>query len=268
MRLLPLLLACLALGGCLQADLHCVLMPDGAGKLEFEVAVHQSSLPFFIKDPLKGLDDPITMQRNLTPGLVAWGKPRVEEKDGWKRVKLRAFFEDVNYLRFYNTRADGPVRLVGFQYQPPAKQRVVRLQIDMEPELNSPIPIAKLAEGRNVQIDPDLALKFLPALKPLLGNLRMDFRLTAPGPLTRASGFGAIEGRSAHYASNRDGFLESLQRRAGALVDADSLLVENPEIRWTEDTIPEAEIKAFRAEFASARTWWGKQFPPREDQGR
>ena len=37
-----LLLSCLFLPGCLQADLHCVLMPDGAGKLEFEIGVHQS----------------------------------------------------------------------------------------------------------------------------------------------------------------------------------------------------------------------------------
>jgi len=261
-------LLCLGfLPGCLQADLHCVLMPDGSGKLEFEVGVHQRSLPFFLKDPLKGLDDPITMRRNTTTGLVAWGEPRIREEDGWKHVQLRAFFEDVNYLRFYHTRKDGPARLIAFHYQPPAPERVVDLPVDLEPELTSPIPLTKLAEGRNVQIDPDLALKFLPALRPLLGSVRMDFRLTAPGPLTRASGFGAIDGRQARYSGDRDAFLQSLQARAGALVDADSLLVDAPEIRWTEDTIPEEEVEAFRAEFAAARAWWSRQFPPKEPDG-
>lgn len=262
-----LLLSCLLLPGCLQADLHCVVMPDGSGKLEFEVGVHQASLPFFLKDPLRGLDDPVTMRRNTTVGLVAWGEPRVHEDDGWKHVQLRAYFEDVNNLRFYHTREEGPARLVGFGYQPWKPEKVVHMELDLEPELTAPIPLKRLSEGRNVQINPDLALKFLPALRPLLGNVRMVFRLTAPGPLTRASGFGKIDGRTARYEGDRDAFLLSLQERAGALVDADSLLVEHPQIRWTEDTVPDAEVEAFQAEFATAREWWAQQNPPREDDG-
>jgi len=261
LRLLPLLF----LPGCLQADLHCVLMPSGAGKLELEVAVHQASLPFFMDDPLRDLDHPQTMRRNSTPGLVAWGEPSVVEEDGWKRVTLRAFFEDVNDLRFYHTREEGPARLLAFRYLPPAGERVVRMHVDMEPELTSPIPLRRLAEGRDVHIDPDLALRFLPVLRPVLGDVRMGLRLTAPGPLVRASGFGEIDGRTAAYVTGRDAFLASLQERAGALVEADSLLVDAPEIRWSEDTVDSEEIAAFRAEFAAARRWWAEQFPPPPD---
>ena len=34
-----------------------------------------------------------------------------------------------------------------------------------------------------------------------------------------------------------------------------------------EDTITEDEVEAFHTEFAAARVWWGKQFPPKEPDG-
>ncbi len=261
----PLLLCLPAVAGCLQVDLHATLMPDASGKLELELAVHKSRLPFFLKDPLATVDDPQVLRRNTTTGIVAWGPPQRRMVDGWERVTLTAYFDDINRLRFYKTRGlDGPTRILAFRYDPPREPRVVRILADLEPELREPIPMDKLARDGAVELDPDLVRKFLPALRPLLGDVRTSLRLTAPGPLTRASGFGAIEGRHAAYLGDRDDFLTSLQASAGALVDADSLLAANPQIRWTDDASDGVNLAAFRREMRAAKRWWTEQFLPRD----
>ncbi|HEX9640160.1 MAG TPA: hypothetical protein VGB13_02480 [Candidatus Krumholzibacteria bacterium] len=245
---------CLGLGGCFQADVDALLFDDGAGKFDIFLSVHRSKLPLLLGDPLAGVGEVEDLRRYTSSGIVAWSEPQRTEADGWERVHLTAFFDDINAVRFLRLRDAAVVELLGFDYDNRARPGHLGMRVDMEPELAAPFP---LPEREGLELSPDVLRQLVGMLRPMLGDLRLSLSFEAPAQLTRASGFRQLEERTARLVADRDVVLSALQEQSGALLDVDALLGADAAIEWDAavKTLP-LKRQRFDLERQVAREWW------------
>lgn len=254
LELLFVLGLCFGLGGCFQADVGMVLFDDGAGKFDILLSVHRSKLPPMLGDPLAGVGEVEDLRRYSSSGIVAWSEPTRTQADGWERVHMTAFFDDINRVRFTRLRGEEAVELLGFDYDQGGRPGHLGLRVDMEPELADPLP---LPEREGFELSPEVLRQLVGMLRPMLSDLRLSLSLEAPAALSRASGFRMLEERTARIVAERDAVLMALQEQSGALLDVEAFLEKDAAIEWDGAiTGPALERERFDLERTAAATWW------------
>lgn len=252
--------------GCFRARVEVELFGAGDGSIGVELALDRGKIPALFGDPLAGVGTPEDLRRYDGPGIVAWAEPTRGRDDSWETLNLRAYFDDINKLRFLRERAEGEVaELLRFQYDSAERPGEIALIHDLEPELGQPLPIP---EQPGSKIDPEMMRQAVGMLKPMLGDLELSLRMHLPGEVQRAPGFHERIGRDAILRAGRDPVLRAVGERAGALLDEAAFLSEMPpRIVWQ----PAAERPAERSRHDAARLkaleWWSGQ-KERADSGR
>src|SRR5947208_2227180 len=95
----PAALVLLAFSGCMNVREEIVVMPDGSGKLTLHFAIKsKGEAAKFTEDELMS-SDPDELQDKIR-GLVALTRPTMEQKDGMVHLRLTAYFDDLNALKF------------------------------------------------------------------------------------------------------------------------------------------------------------------------
>ena len=97
--LAPLLLLLTCFSGCLKVREELTVMPDGSGRivLTFTIAAKGEAAKFTEEELMAA--DPDEIQEKIK-GLVALAKPVAEQKDGAVRLRMVAYFDDLNAVKF------------------------------------------------------------------------------------------------------------------------------------------------------------------------
>jgi len=98
-RLLIAALILPAFAGCMKVREEFVLMPDGSGRLTLIFSIEQKGdAAKFTEDEMMA-GDPDEIEGKVR-GLVALTRPTTEKKDGVVRLRMGAYFDDINAVKF------------------------------------------------------------------------------------------------------------------------------------------------------------------------
>src|SRR5678815_3867573 len=98
-RLLIAALILPAFAGCMKVREEFVVMPDGSGRLTLIFTIEQKGEAgkFTVDELMAGVPDEMESQ---VRGLVALTGLTAEKKDGVVRLRMGAYFDDINALKF------------------------------------------------------------------------------------------------------------------------------------------------------------------------
>jgi hypothetical protein len=98
-RLLIAALILPAFAGCMKVREEVLVMPDGSGRLTllFTIETKGEAAKFTEEELMAG--DPDEMESKVR-GIVAMTRPTVERKDGVVRLRMGAYFDDINAVKF------------------------------------------------------------------------------------------------------------------------------------------------------------------------
>lgn len=259
--LLPLLLGtCLLLGGCVQAEIEGVLMPDGSGHVR--LVARAASGPF--GRPLADWANPAWLAARTPPGVVAWSPPRYEKKGMHEEVELVAWFEDANQLQIFLSE-DGQAReALGFA----VRDGGLLARLGFLDYLDDPLPLpGDWSEKAGMDLSPQRLGQMKPLLHSLLRSLELQLVVRVPGPITRADGFSMVEGREARIHAGPGELIAALTERAGALCPDEAAIAGGlARVDWGPMQVAPAASERHRGQMQAAMQWWGQQDPPTADQ--
>ncbi|NUN48738.1 MAG: hypothetical protein HUU15_07925 [Candidatus Brocadiae bacterium] len=246
-RLLALLTLPFA-AGCFETDQKTTLYPDGSGKLVWTIGIKVDKGD---EDPVK--EEKIDEMAENTEGIVAWAEPRIAQEDGWVKVTLVAYFEDINAVKFrkegsedelmlsykYVRNGDGGTLAVNDAMSKDMKPRDDKKDEPQDPEAK------KFAE--------EMAKQMREAMK----GMRLAVSVKVPGAVTEAGGWNGRDGRTASLVIDDKMIFEAeddpeakkkLEALGGSLT-----------VTWAKNEVPAAELAEFRNELAAAKAAWEKR---------
>jgi hypothetical protein len=238
-RILAPALLLLAVSGCMKVREELVVMPDGSGRLTltFSIAAKGEAGKFTQAELMSG--DPDELQAKVR-GLVALTRPTLEEKDGVVRIRMTAYFDDVNALKFMDDGEGAKAKpKVEFTFRKDGEAFTLEekgnLLAEEEPE--------RRAGDAEVQ-------KFREEMFRTMFagfELRHDVRL--PGSVTVIEGFGSKDGRVATLSVGE----KELQKSADLKkVGAVSLFRAS----CGKSEVTDSEAAEFRREIEVAKAAW------------
>lgn len=237
----------LALAGCIQFEQKLTLMTDGSGKVEYTIAVKAEGGfgPGGQEDPFEDAMNPDEIEKQVK-GIVAWTLPVFEEKEGWKRVKLTGYFEDINKVQMLEGgEVEEGNREVEFAFElkqdaagstltirnPSSKQELERLK---EFDKGMPEPIRAIFKG-----------------------MKLSMEIAAPGKITEAKEF-KVDGKVARLEIGDEVIFGAMEAKEQATKRLRSLQGD-VQVRWgpADDAAARAAAE-FKKELAAAKANWPK----------
>src|SRR5436190_21152080 len=108
LKLAPLAVL-LAFSGCMKIREELLVVPDGSGLLSFTFSMSNRGDAGKITETemMQGDPDEIT---DKVRGIVAMARPSLETKDGVVRIRMTAYFEDLNALKFMDDGEGGKAK--------------------------------------------------------------------------------------------------------------------------------------------------------------
>ncbi len=187
--LAALLLALLALSGCMKVRQEFLVMPDGSGRLTltFSLKSKGETAKFTEAMLMSGDPDEIT---DKVHGLAALARPTMEEKDGVIRVRMTGYFEDINALKIMD---DGE----GAKAKPKQEFVFVREGETCSLEIKGNL-LADEAPDRGEK-SPDFEKQREELFKAMFAGFEFRKDVTLPGKVIVADGFQSKEARTASY---------------------------------------------------------------------
>jgi hypothetical protein len=237
------LLALLSLAGCMKIRQELLVMPDGSGRLTlvFSMRSKGESAKFTETEMMSGDPDEIT---DKVRGLVAMTRPTMEEKDGVVRIRMTAYFDDINALKFMD---DGE----GAKAKPKQEFSFRKNGEAFEFEIKGNLLADEAPERKDVDglADPELAKQREQIFKAMWAGFefRQDVRL--PGTVTAVEGFQSKDGRVAGYAVLE----KDLQKPTDQKKLNSALLFK---ASCGKSDVTDAEAAEFRKELEAAKAGW------------
>lgn len=235
--LAPLLL--LAFSGCMKVREELVVMPDGSGRivLVFSIPAKGEAGKFTETELMSG--DPDEIQDKVR-GLVALTKPTAEEKDGVVRLRMAAYFDDVNAVKFMDEGEGEKAKpKQEFAFRREGEAFVLEITGNL---LSDEIP-------ERGGTDPDLIRQRDDFFKAMFAGFEFRQDVRMPGKVTAVEGFQTREERVASYAIGE----KDLQKVADQKKIND---VKRFKISCARSEITDAEAAEFRKELEKARADW------------
>jgi len=256
MKLAPrisfVILTLLGLSACVDIEQNVTLLPDGSGKLEFKLSIKSDQPGAANFDDAANPDE---MEKNVK-GIVAWAQPVEEEKDGWKRIRLVGYFDDINKVKFVEPAMEEGAEakeMLSFELKKTDKgfELVTKDQFsnDMTKELGG-------AEGGGGG-DDEFAKQMKEMMKQMIKSFKMSFVSTVPGKVAESKGYTSTEGRNATLKLDGQLLADVVDGKEEAKKKLESIKGER-RVSWAANDLPESEASAFKKELGAARLAWPK----------
>jgi hypothetical protein len=229
----------LALSGCMQVREEIVVMPDGSGRLTLQFTIHnRGEAAKFTEDELMSAD-PDELQDKIR-GLVALLRPVAEQKEGAIQLRMTAYFDDLNAVKFMD---DGE----GDKAKPKQEFRFRKEGETFVVELKGNLLADETPERPNS--DPEVAKQREEFFKAMFAGF--DFRqdVKMPGKVTLVEGFQSKAERTATYHVGE----KDLQKPADQKKINE---ISKFKVSCARNEITDAEAADFRKEIDRAKTDW------------
>lgn len=241
LRLLaPALLVCPLLAGCLKFKEEVQVMPDGSGRIVLSVSSKETGEENKMSMGELMSEDPDKMDKTL-PGIVAMSRPVEEKKDGWTKVTVEFFFEDLNKVKLVN-EDDGKV-MQEFSFRREGAGHVVEFKSGAADELGADLG------GNDAELPPEAKKQMEEMVKQMLAGFELRIGVLMPGAVTEAGAFKEKEGRRAAFSiGEKDiaGFGDFKKFEA----------VKSVKVVSGASDVPADEQAAFKAAFEKAKAEW------------
>jgi hypothetical protein len=232
-----LLLLCFS--GCMKVREELVVMPDGSGRiiLVFSIPAKNEAAKFTEAELLSG--DPDELQDKVR-GLVALAKPTAEEKDGVVKLRMAAYFDDLNAVKFMDEgEGDKAKPKQEFAFRREGESFVLEITGNM---LADEVPERGGTDPALLKLRDDFFKQMFAGFE-----FRQDVRM--PGKITAVDGFQTREDRVASYAVGE----KDLQKVADQKKINE---VRKFKASCARSEITEAETAEFRKELEKAKADW------------
>jgi hypothetical protein len=233
------LLALLAFSGCMKVRQEFLVMPDGSGRLTMTFAIPSKgeTAKFTEAELMAGDPDEIT---DKVRGLAALARPTMEEKDGVIRVRMTAYFDDLNALKFMD---DGE----GQKAKP--KQEFVFAREGETCSLEIKGNLLGDEEPGTGPKSPEFEKQREELYKAMFAGFEFRSDVRLPGRITVAEGFSSKEDRVASYVvSEKDLRSVADQKKINA--------ANHFKVICGKSELSDAEQAEFRKELEAAKTGW------------
>ena len=238
-RILAPALILFAASGCMKVREEFVVFPDGSGRVTLTFAISSKSAAGKFTETEMTSADPDEIQDKVR-GLVALTRPTIEEKDGAVRIRMTAYFDDINAVKFMDDGEGAKAKpKQEFSFSREGEAFTLELKGNLLAE-DEPEPKAVTPELQKVREEITRAM--------FSGfELRQEVRL--PGSITAIDGFGSKDGRAAGYVVG-----EKDLRTAAEVKKLASVVRFRASCGKSEVT--EAEAAEFRRELEKAKAAW------------
>jgi hypothetical protein len=244
--LLPVAAFLVLASGCIRFQEELVVMPDGSGKVVFTLGFNLEIMDKF-KEMMGGdkeMEEKTTFSAEdmeNAEGIVAFTRPVMAKKDGWRTVTFTGYFEDINKVKIWDKDGEKKTLKASFSFRKEGEGHV--LEIDdrfMASDDN------KFEEVPDEGKDQAWAM-----IKEFLKGFEMSRGVRMPGPVTSVEGFASKEGRSAANKITADS-LKNLE-------DVGKMMkVAKRKVACGKSDLSDADVAAFKKELEAAKAAWPK----------
>jgi len=238
-KLLLAVLILPAFSGCMKVKEEFVLMPDGSGKitLVFTIETKGEAAKFTEEELLAGDPDEIASK---VRGLVALTRPTAERKEGVVQLRMGAYFDDINAVKFMD---DGE----GDKAKPKQEFAFHRNGEAFTLEVTGNVMADEAPERGNA--DPELAKQRDDFFKAMFVGFEFRQDVRMPGRVTVIEGYQSKEDRLASYViAEKDLQKAADQKKINA--------VSKFKVSCARSEITDAEAADFRKELEKAKKDW------------
>lgn len=229
----------MAFSGCMKIREEFVVMPDGSGKLLLQFAIRNQTDAGKFTEAALMTGDPDEFAEKAR-GLVALSRPTLEEKDGISTIRMVAYFDDLNAVKFMDDQEGAKAKpKQEFSFRKEGEAFVLEIRGNL---LADDVPERGGA-------DPGLAKQRDEMFKAMFAGFDFRHDVKLPGKVTAVEGFQTQEGRVASYRVGE----KDLQRPADQKKINE---VARFRVSCAKSEIPEAELAEFRKELEKAKADW------------
>jgi hypothetical protein len=229
----------LAFSGCMQVREEVVVMPDGSGRLTLHFMIKtKGEAAKFTEDELMSAD-PDEIQEKVR-GLVALLRPSTEQKEGVVHLRMTAYFDDLNAVKFMDDgEGDKAKTKQAFVFRKEGEAFVVELKGNL---LADDIP-------ERANKDPEVEKQRAEFFKAMFEgfDFRQDVRM--PGKVTVVEGFQSKVDRTATYHIGE----KDLQKPADQKKINETSQFK---VSCARSEVTEGEVADFRKELEKAKADW------------
>jgi len=238
-KLLLAVLILPAFSGCMKVREEIVLMPDGSGRitLVFTIETKGEAAKFTEEELLAGDPDEI---ESKVRGLVALTRPTAERKEGVVRLRMGAYFDDINAVKFMD---DGD----GDKAKPKQEFSFRRNGEAFTFEVTGNVLADEAPERGNA--DPELAKQRDDFFKAMFVGFEFRQDVRMPGRVTVLEGYQIKEDRLASYVIGEKDLQKAADQKK---INA----VSKFKVSCARSEITEAETADFRKELEKAKKDW------------
>lgn len=251
-------LLCLAaasfLAGCLESDQQTVVMPDGSGKIVWTVGAKMKE-----GDPDSGLKmDSIDEMENSSEGIIAWGEPKEVKENGWHKVTMTAYFEDISKVKLFDKKGGEKKVMLSFEYTKNGDGGTLVVKDAMMDEMAK----EQAEKGPKEEPKDPEAKKFAEEMKEKMKQEMKGFKLSSgvkvPGAITASEKYTKTDGRVAAVVLDEKLLLDVMDEKEEAKKTVAGMAGDH-KVTWTKNEVGADEVEAFKKEMAAAKAYWEKK---------
>ena len=229
----------IAFAGCMKVREEFILMPDGSGKITLVLTIEtKGEAARFTEEELMA-GDPDEIESKVR-GIVAMTRPAVERKEGVVVLRMGAYFDDINAVKFMD-EGEGdkakPKQEFAFRREGEAFTLEVKgnLLADEAPERGN--------------ADPELAKQRDEFFKAMFVGFEFRQDVKMPGRVTVIEGYQTKEDRLASYVIGEKDLQKAADQKK---INATSKF----KVSCAKSEVTDAEAADFRKEVEKAKKDW------------
>lgn len=251
-RLLIAALILPAFAGCMKVREEFVVMPDGSGRLTLVFAIElKGEAAKFTEDELMS-GDPDELESRVR-GLVALTRPTSEKKDGVLRLRMGAYFDDINAVKFMDEgEGDKAKAKQEFSFRREGEAFTLEVKGNL---------MAEETVERGAA-DPELAKQRDEFFKAMFAGFEFRQDVKMPGRVTAIDGYQSKDDRTASYVVGEKDLQKAADQKK---INA----VAKFKVSCAKSEITDAEAADFRKELEKAKKDWvelRKEMKKKSDQ--
>ena len=227
----------LAATGCVKLKQAWTINPDGSGKMTMSIGYSEEKLNEASEDPFANLDDPYALVNLQDQGWVAYTKPEIVVRDGYKYATFTGYFEDINQVTFSGDGGNGNMEAT--QY------RLADGTFTVSNGMLSQV-IQSVANDPSMQDPQGHAF-----MRPMLEGMTMTETYRVPGDITDSEGY-AVDDQAATSTLTVDDILSTTPPTIDGLEDGELTITFAP-AAWTNQAAWTAELEQAKAQWAAIK---------------
>lgn len=228
-----------AFAGCMKVREEFVVMPDGSGRITmlFTIETKGEAGKFTEQELMAG--DPDELESKVR-GLVALTRPTAERKDGVVRLRMGAYFEDLNAVKFMDEgEGDKAKAKQEFAFRREGEAFTLEVKGNL---------LADEVLDRGAA-DPELTKQRDEFFKAMFVGFEFRQDVKMPGRVTVIEGYQSKDDRLASYVIGEKDLQKAADQKK---INA----VSKFKVSCAKSEVTDAEAAAFRKELDQAKKDW------------